>query len=486
MRAIFGSFVMILGASVFASSAWGQGRAEQDARWQQAVDLSTAEDYPGAAAVYRQLFSDYPKCQLAALRVAINEQKAGNSAGAAISFSAANAVDPHGYWAEVGLYHEAEFHISQGDTAQAQACLQQLEERFPESRWCARARAAVGMAVLSLPNNQSENTATTGQDNAAEIAVIEATLARENEAWEAFRQANISRGQGQDNQRLAALHQVIRRFPNAGASLEARKSRGYLLIRNQRLSEAAAEFAALADDLRYSSPNSRIRYDAEYRLAAIDHALGNKQEALARYAGLAESASDSQIVSQAATQAAGLQLERTQAKLTGQKTVVAEDWNKVRAYAARVHSCGAKRMADRARADLLTMESYYWEGRSEDAVAAGESFLQVYDAEEHKQDTATVSFFAGEEYLKLGDYESALRHFHKVIALYEGESEIWKGMDHLPRSYYRVWEVMRMSKADEAEITVAAQALLSRFPNSEYAKPVSEWLRSKEEISYGL
>ncbi len=115
-------------------------------------------------------------------------------------------------------------------------------------------------------------------------------------------------------------------FPIRVPRLKRGKVRGYLLIRNRRLTEAAVELQALVGDLEYTSPHSRVRYDVEYRLAAVDHALGNKQQALARYAQLALLAEDPRIASKAGAQAAGLQLETMQARLTGEKTVLPEEW----------------------------------------------------------------------------------------------------------------------------------------------------------------
>ncbi len=89
------------------------------------------------------------------------------------------------------------------------------------------------------------------------------------------------------------------------------------------------------------------------------------------------------------------------------------------------------------------MESYCWQGMPIEAVAAAEAFLSTYDGNKYKLDTATVCFFAGEEYLKLGQYQDALRHFQNVVTLYENEKEMWKGMDHLPRACYRIWETLK-------------------------------------------
>ena len=477
MRTYCGIFAMITIVCSCSFACYGRGRAEADPRWQQAVTLKESGDYVGAANMYRSIFWDYPNSQRAALRIALNEQRAGITADAAASFVTANSVDPYGYWSEVGLYYEAKFHVDNGQLADAELCLEILEKRFPDSRWCARGRAAIATA---------RNVVDSGQDASAgamaEAANIEAILARENLAWESLSRANKSHGQGQDNQRLAALERIVSLFPDTCAALDARQSRGYLLIRNQRLTEAATELQSLASDLEFTSPHSRIRYDVEYRLAAVDHALGNKQQALTRYAQLTELAEDPQIVSKAGAQAAGLQLETMQAKLTGEKVISPEDWEAVRTYAEEVRLSGGREQ-DVVRAELLNMESYCWQGMPIEAVTAAEEFLSTHDENEYKLDTATVCFFAGEEYLKLGEYQDALRHFRKVVSLYENEREMWKGMDHLPRTYYRIWETLRKQGADESKIQEAAQLLLTRFPDSEYAKPVLIWTKGNKEQS---
>ncbi len=92
----------------------GQSKAENDPRWQQAVSLKESGNYADAANVYRDLLLDYPKSQRTALRIALNEQRAGDNANAAASFVTARAVDPYGYWNEVGLYYEARFHLDNG------------------------------------------------------------------------------------------------------------------------------------------------------------------------------------------------------------------------------------------------------------------------------------------------------------------------------------------------------------------------------------
>ena len=77
----------------------------------------------------------------------------------------------------------------------------------------------------------------------------------------------------------------------------------------------------------------------------------------------------------------------------------------------------------------------------------------------------------------------ALIHHQYVIDSYPDETEIWPGMDHLARSYYSKWMLLRMANAPADEIAAAADTLLEFFPDSAYSFDVR--MTAQDEETWG-
>ncbi len=428
--------------------------AESDPRWGQAVALQEQEDYQAAAALFGAISTDYPKSQRAALRMAICEHQAGARSRVVASYQRAIRIAPFDYWAEVALFRQAELHQSLNDPGGLQRCVDTLQVRFPESRWTARA-VCLAAAV------EDEDPA------AAQVA-----LDREEAAYAAYLAANGSNDRSQDEQRLERLAEFVSQYGDTRTALAALDTQGHLLIRNGRRQEAIVKFEEILNRVEAGAPQARIVHTALQRVAALYHAEGRKREALDTYLDLVASAGDAQVVADASTQAAGLAFELVQAGASIGRPKSPEEWEEVRVLCRQVHSLPEAGLGHRARAALMLIESYCWEDRLEDAVEAAETFLEAYSASAFRKDTATVCFFAGEALQKLERYDEALGMFERVIAAYPVEDEIWRRMDHLPRTYFRAWETLRLMEAPPARVEAAGDALLERFPESGYAEHV--------------
>lgn len=136
-----------------------------------------------------------------------------------------------------------------------------------------------------------------------------------------------------------------------------------------------------------------------------------------------------------------------------------------------------------ATSALIALESLRFERRHAELADVADTYLACYGPADFRQQHATASLFAAESLQALGRWDEALMAYRRAIDLYEGESEIWPHMDHLPRAHFRVWEVLRRMQAPPDQIARAAHALLVAFPESSYSIHVG--IEAQQEPSWG-
>lgn len=92
--------ILLLLTSPALSQQVGETRFQQ--LWSEAESLGSENQYAAAAQRYRAILAEFPKSQRAALRIAVNEEKAGNTAealrayDAAMMFTALSVCSPPG------------------------------------------------------------------------------------------------------------------------------------------------------------------------------------------------------------------------------------------------------------------------------------------------------------------------------------------------------------------------------------------------------
>ena len=470
-----------------------QRNVENDVRWQRAESLAEQGLFGQAATLYEQVYNDYPDSQKAALRCAIaldNRETAeedelrlrGRTANKALpiksdlpvslasvaaNYERAIEVKPFGYWGKVGLYKLAKYHYKRGDEKNAKRFIEILRNRFPGTRWSARAD------LLEAELN--------GEDTAA----AEAVVAREVAAWNAYREAAKEKPNkgNQDVQRIKELDAVARAHSGTGGALLALEAKGHLLIRNERSDEAIEAFEEIEDLASVEAENSPIVQRARGRIAALYHAAGRKKEALLLFEQLASRATDPEIVSNASLQAAGLYFELLQPKRWRKEDVSSEEWNELRNRCQQVRELEKVKPQEVARADLMILESYLWEKNPQECLEQTTRFIADHDESNYRRELATAHLFAGESLLRLKSPSEARVHFTWITNEYETNGRIWPWDYLISRTYYRLYDSLLRSGVEAKEIDTAAQKILDEFPDSRGADLVRVSLEQRAAIA---
>lgn len=451
--------IIPLAVSAWLSLASAQTSGEQsavDAVWQEAGRLEAEGKFEEAAALYAAVPATSPAWQRAAVQAAGCLEKAGKLAEAVAGYDAAIAANPSAYWAESALFQKARTCKAQGNAAEAQRCIDRIKTRFPDSS--------------SLADAYLLEAQMAGGDTAA----AEAFVAREQEATALYKQALQADRNKDEAGALRLLETVVDQYAGIPAALRCRDARAHILVRHKGAEErtvAGAEFLHILALVADTAPNSRIAETARIRLAALHHSFENRQDAITAYQTLVNS-EDKAIASRAALQLAGLQFELMQRDTISTGPLADGRWDDLRALCSLVAGSPDAKPTERVRAEVMAVESFSWQKRPADALAAAEAFLARHPGDGFKQDAATVRFFGGLAARNLKDYSKALAHFRWIIIAYAGQTEIWPGMDHLPRTYCEIWQTLRATRAPADEIAQTANALLTAFPESEYAKHV--------------
>jgi len=439
-----------------AAPAGGGPTATVDAIWQEATRLEADGKFEEAAAQYAAISTDSPDWQKAAVQAAGCLEKAGKLADAVARYDAAIARNPSAYWAELALFQKARTCSAMANVAEARRCIDRLKARFPDS-------SSLADALLLEAQIEGRNT-----------AAAEALVAREREATALYKQAMQADRNKDEAGAMQLLDAAILQYSGTPAALRCRDARAHLLTRHKQpeaRAQAAAEFLHILMLVADSAPNSRIADTARMRLAALHHSRQDRQEAIAAYEALTRS-EDKAVASRASLQLAGLHFELMQREKFSSGSLADSRWDDLRALCNRVVASEDAKPVERARAEVMIIESLAWQDRPADALAAAEAFLAKYQSSGFKQDVATVHFFAGEAAQRTKQYDKALSHFRLVIGAYGGLGEVWPGVDLVARTYFRIWETLRWTKASAEELAKAADALLTEFPESSYAKHV--------------
>jgi len=426
----------VLSASAWFGPATGLRGQNQEpapapaALFQLAAELETAEQWAEAADVYAQILEWLPDSQRAAVSMGVCWFKDGQIEQAIAALTDGVAMNPHAYWAEVGLYYVAAAHQQAGSDDAATAPIALLEERFPESAWTARAQ------ILEV------------QGNVLQAAAAEAAFSLELAAAVQLQSALQAAGAADAAPALAALDVVIGVHPDSGAALRAREAKGQLLIRDHQLGAGQAEFQAILEQLGQTRPNARIVVNAKLQLAA------------AYFESL---------------QLPGPEIAQ----------VTSENREQLRAMCSEVANHEGASGLMRATARLMGAESWAWQRKPGPALAAANQFLAMHDAAEFKREVATARLFAGESLQIMGYHQAALAHYQWIVEAYPGDAEIWPGLANLARTHYRVFDALRRSGASAPTVNQAGQYVLEHFPGTRYAELVANALGMSEDDSPG-
>lgn len=107
--------------------------------WSEAESATSRQDHAAAALQYRAILSQFPQSQRTALRVAVNEEKAGRIDQALTAYDAALTLNPRGAWVDVALFYKARALLGAGNRREALTTVEHLRQQFPDSSYAIRA-----------------------------------------------------------------------------------------------------------------------------------------------------------------------------------------------------------------------------------------------------------------------------------------------------------------------------------------------------------
>lgn len=434
--------------------------------WQQAANLEKQGRSEKAADIYATLVNHDPASQKAATRLAIALIDAGRPTDAAAAAEKAVAIDPFGgYWAEQALLARAKAYRATGQTTDARQTIHTLRCRFPDATATARAvliEAELDGAdvVAARTQFQQEEAADALHDSA--VALVEA---------------------GQRDAALAAFDRIIREYPNTRKSLRTRKVRALLLgLAPDRTEETRAAWQDVLQRVTSQAPHSVLRYEAEYRLAALEQREDRPDQAMQRYLNLEAIAQDPRTQANAAWQGVGAHNELLQKRSSLGEKVSLADWDALRDHCKRVKQGEHATPLHKARADLIIAESYHWQGLPAAALDYAQRLIATYDENIDPPGVATARLIAGECLQRQGLHQEALLQYRWITAHFP-DQEIWPGLADerhgrpvfaasLARTYFGIYDALRRGGAAPEEVSAAAEVVLTRFAETQYVELV--------------
>jgi len=421
--------------------------------WAQAQELEDQGLYDEAAQVYAGILVQCPGYQRAAVRLAVARFEGGHAEEALQRLDTAIEMEPFGrVWAEWGLLYRARACRTLGCTEQARDDIAMLKSRFPDS--ISTSRAEVLEAEME------------GWDSGPAEDALELELAAE----QLHEEANAAANAGDYEQALLLFDQVVAQYPDTRKSLRSKEIKALMLgLLPDRTEEAKAAFEDVLADVKTTAPHSRLRYEAEQRIAFLDLRAERRQQALARFHWLATHATNPEVVAGARLQAAGVYFELLQRRPAAPDPVQPEEWEALRRLCQESRSHPAAGRRDRARADLMILESFAWQVRPEEAIALAGQYLAAYPEAEFRQEQAATHLFAGESLQRLARHAEALEHFWWIIDEFaEDPGPIWPGLEYRAHTYYRIHASLLRLGAAQAAADIC-QVILDTYPDTEYA-----------------
>lgn len=145
-----------------------------------------------------------------------------------------------------------------------------------------------------------------------------------------------------------------------------------------------------------------------------------------------------------------------------------ERWDMLTAALTKARSFSEVTTNTLARLDLMEIEMYSYRGDRQKCIDYAEAFIKKYPSNIFETEVATAYFFQGEELQKHEDFAKALICYRWITNRYSTRDTIWPNMDHIPRTYFRIWECLNATNAPSAEIENIVSILTNRFPDSSY------------------
>ncbi|MBX3727541.1 MAG: hypothetical protein KF858_00005, partial [Candidatus Sumerlaeia bacterium] len=222
-----------------------------------------------------------------------------------------------------------------------------------------------------------------------------------------------------------------------------------------------------------AAPNARISETAATRVAALHHALKDRDAALRTYLDIAESEGlTSKTRANALLQGSGVYFEILQRRALRQG-VTDEQWDELRQMLEVTQTAEGVSHQEVKIARLMRLESWTWQGQHELAVDELPAFIADYDETTDRREIATARIFGTISLNHLGRHVEALEQTEWVIGAYEPEEWVWPTWQGLPRAYFERFHAIYKLGAAAPELQRLAREIQRHYPNAGTTKTVT-------------
>lgn len=458
-RALFIHFAC---AALLTTAAGSVRAGDSEQRFQQAWDhaasLQDAQDHHAAAEAYRDIVTEFPEAQRARLRVAINLERAGAGAESLQAYREAIEADVDSSWGATGLYYMARAALGQGADSGFHWAHSTALARHPDSAWTTRVEALDAQR----------------RGNAAEASLLEAALQNEIEATEHLNEALSLASADQLDDALLMLRQGLAEYSQQRVKWQLKEAEGHVLIRQERWADARSAFAEVLAGLARDYPQSRVVTVSLKRLGGIAHATGQKEEALGYFQQLLETTGSASAAEHAMLQSCGLLMEQLIDR--GHDAFDAEENKPLEELLLATRDEREYTDYTRARAGLMLIELYLWQGGRHDELASAstiftdsETGFAGNDALKHELASAYVTM--AQSFTMQRRYDDVLILADKVLEMYPEEKQLWPTMQHLEVIRYFKYGALRYL-GKNAEAAVVLDEFRGRFPDSPFVQGI--------------
>ncbi|MBX7245068.1 MAG: SPOR domain-containing protein [Candidatus Sumerlaeaceae bacterium] len=297
-----------------------------------------------------------------------------------------------------------------------------------------------------------------GKDQTANDA-LEAALALRPGASDANRnRLALARayGRGRNPSRAEALLGVVASNGTSAEKAAASFIRAHVLLNKKDLEGAFAAFQAIAGNQTYPEA---LRRQSMRRAAGVAHSSRDYRRAWTAFSQIESNAATAEEKAEARVQKAGLAFELV---CNGKGT-----WNEVRMLCQRVAEDESAPRTQRATAELMFLETFYYEGNYQETLSKSREFMARYP--DIKREYYTAAVWQGIMLLQLRQLPEAKMVFENILAARIARDEMFGQLE--PRARAAAWlAYLANDMNDQATKLRALGILRSEFPNSEETK----------------
>jgi len=428
-----------------------------------AADTYAGGDFAAAAEVYESIVELCGPSPRILVYWGEALQAVGDDARALNVLAQGIEQGPWQWTAAMGHYYRARVCSRLGCISDAHDSIAMLASRFPDSIWTARSEAVEA------------------ELDGLDLRPVLARLEREEIARVLLEDARAEIAAGAEAAGLELLAEIIENYADTRTSLEALASEGHVLSRDRARDAVTLEaFEALFEEVNAAWPDALITYTTGRSLGHMYQRHDRPEDALAVFNLLATRTDDAAMAAYALVQAGGAHFEVLQKRRALGGTVEPAEWDALRDHLREVHFNSNATVLDRSRADLMIAETYHWEMRRDETLAATLEYLGTYDFDDDPSGVGTAHLFAGIALRHLGRYSEALDEFNWIIDTYQ-DQDIWPNQSAVVGGrpnycasvaqalYWRV-DVLYHSGAPPKVILALADEIIARYPESPFAE----------------